>query len=167
MPSSPAEMPPSSLPVTDDLEVDDKLSPLTEGSAESKSVQRQDELQVHAPPAEQQVDHNRKTSSFESLSGVERVEYCSNVLLPEAIIQLMLWRWEKRSTLEPEDSNEEVNLHKLGFEKAEETDWVHDVLRLRQAKSKSRLKKASMVHTRESSSKGGSRGTRSRPGKVT
>ncbi|KZT23955.1 hypothetical protein NEOLEDRAFT_1179704 [Neolentinus lepideus HHB14362 ss-1] len=167
VPSSPAEMPPSSLPVTDDLKVDDKLSPLTEGSAESKSVQRQDEPQVHAPPAERQVDHNRKTSSFESLSGVERVEYCSNVLLPEAIIQLMLWRWEKRSTLEPEDSNEEVNLHKLGFEKAEETDWVHDILRLRQAKSKSRLKKASMVHTPKSSSKGGSRGTRSRPGKVT
>ncbi|TFK46632.1 hypothetical protein OE88DRAFT_1687381 [Heliocybe sulcata] len=182
IPSSPVEMPPSSFTVTDDQEADDKLFSPTDRSGETESAEEQGQLpsmerqtscqislgagDVAAPIEEHEhLDHARKTPSFDSLSGVEKVEYCSNVLLPEATVQLMLWRWEKRSTLEPEDAEEEANLHRLGLEKAEETDWVHDVLRLRQAKEKSRLNKAGSAHPPKSSSKG-LWGTRSRPRNV-
>ncbi|EPQ57786.1 hypothetical protein GLOTRDRAFT_136657 [Gloeophyllum trabeum ATCC 11539] len=142
LPSSPAEPPPSSLAVTDDIQ--------------AQCLERQDEPSPRANSPEAEAPA-RQPATFESLSGVEKVEYCSNVLLPEAIIQLLLWRWEKRTTLEPlEDSEEETRLYKVGLEKAEETDWVHDVLRLREAKSK-RLKKAPQSNGNNTG------GTRSRP----
>ncbi|KAI6124792.1 hypothetical protein EDD16DRAFT_1474906 [Pisolithus croceorrhizus] len=73
---------------------------------------------------------------FESLSGVEKLDYCLNILLPEAIKQLLLWKSGERTSAALLSDEEEQRLHDCAMKKASETDWVDDVMRLREAQAR-------------------------------
>ncbi|KAF8447381.1 hypothetical protein L210DRAFT_3641335 [Boletus edulis BED1] len=75
---------------------------------------------------------------FESLSGVEKLDYCLNILLPECVQQLILWRSGERTSSTLLSPEEEQRLHDVGARKAAETDWVDDVMRLREAQARLR-----------------------------
>ncbi|TFK72767.1 hypothetical protein BDN72DRAFT_876324 [Pluteus cervinus] len=77
---------------------------------------------------------------FEALTILEKLGYCTDVLLPEAVIQILLWRSGNRKTMELLSDDEEQTMHDKGTELSKETDWVHDVVRLRESK-KRRLEK--------------------------
>ncbi|KAK7693919.1 hypothetical protein QCA50_003493 [Cerrena zonata] len=66
--------------------------------------------------------------SFTSLSEIEQLTYCTNILLPEAILQLLLWRAEIRNVLDLQSPEEEERLHCLAETKAQERYWVHDIV---------------------------------------
>ncbi len=66
-------------------------------------------------------------------------QYCNNVLLQEAILQLLLWRTGQRTALGLLDPEEEERLHTRAMEEGEKTDWVHDIIRMRQAMEKTML----------------------------
>lgn len=57
-------------------------------------------------------------------------QYCMSVLAPEAIIQILLWRKGKRTTMELLSEDEEKELHKAGDKLRDETDWVRDIMRM-------------------------------------
>ena len=84
-------------------------------------------------------------------------QYCLNVLLPEAILQILLWRSGDRTSLDLLDDDEEERLHALGAIKMQETDWVQDVMSLRETKVRVMKKRA----VRDTPMASG--GTRSRP----
>ncbi|KAG8217939.1 hypothetical protein J3R82DRAFT_6106 [Butyriboletus roseoflavus] len=107
---------------------------------------------------------------FETLSGIEKLDYCLNILLPESIQQLLLWRSGERTSPVLLSTEEEQRLHDVGARKAAETDWVDDVMRLRAAQArllgidpnrKAEEKKADVVQSGSRSRLG--RGTVSRP----
>ncbi|KAF8891381.1 hypothetical protein BD779DRAFT_1670989 [Infundibulicybe gibba] len=79
-------------------------------------------------------DHPRWCEAFEALAEVEKIDYCLNVLLPEAILQILLWREGERTSPHPLDEAEEAELHRKGEALVRQTDWVFDVMRLRAAK---------------------------------
>ncbi|KAI0331078.1 hypothetical protein GY45DRAFT_1361029 [Cubamyces sp. BRFM 1775] len=72
-------------------------------------------------------------TTFHDLDPVEKITYCNNVLLQEAILQLLLWRTGQRKALGLLSPEEEQRLHDIALEEGEKTDWVHDVIRMRQA----------------------------------
>ncbi|KAF9242099.1 hypothetical protein BU15DRAFT_44308, partial [Melanogaster broomeanus] len=92
------------------------------------------------PDDEQQLppgrDHQVGCEEFECLSGIEKLDYCLNVLLPESIQQLLLWRSGERTSPTLLSTQEEQRLHDLSARKAAETDWVDDVMRLRAAQAR-------------------------------
>jgi len=61
------------------------------------------------------------------------VQYCLDVLIPEAFNQILLWRTGERKSVEVmwDNIKEEERLHDRGEELLEETDWVMDIMRLR------------------------------------
>jgi hypothetical protein len=63
------------------------------------------------------------------------VIYCLEVLLPEALNQILLWRKAERKSVEVmwDNMKEEERLHERGEELLRETDWVMDIMRLRGA----------------------------------
>ncbi|KAG6829583.1 hypothetical protein H0H87_010824 [Tephrocybe sp. NHM501043] len=71
--------------------------------------------------------------AFESLSQPEKNDYCLNVLVPEAILQILLWREGERTSIKILDDLDETILYKKGLELLRASDWVNDVMRLRQA----------------------------------
>ncbi|KAI9574204.1 hypothetical protein HD554DRAFT_2045299 [Boletus coccyginus] len=73
---------------------------------------------------------------FETLSGVEKLDYCLNILLPESIQQLLLWRSGERTSPTLFPPEEEQRLRDVAARKAAETDWVDDVMRLRAAQAR-------------------------------
>ncbi|KAF8120834.1 hypothetical protein EV363DRAFT_1187940 [Boletus edulis] len=75
---------------------------------------------------------------FQNLSGVEKLDYCLNILLPECVQQLILWRSGERTSSTLLSPEEEQRLHDVGARKAAETDWVDDVMRLREAQARLR-----------------------------
>ena len=121
----------------------------------------------YCPPPRQQG-----CEAYEALSGVEKLEvsplplltmnltnaclsfqYCSNVLLPEAILQLLLWRSGERQSLDLLPPEEETRLHQLAQLKSHETDWVRDVMRLREVtvRAQRRLSNTGVVTSRSRS----------------
>ncbi|KAL1944776.1 hypothetical protein VTO73DRAFT_3206 [Trametes versicolor] len=78
-------------------------------------------------------------TTFHDLDTVEKLTYCNNVLLQEAILQLLLWRTGQRTALGLLSPAEERRLHDLAMEEGEKTNWVHDIIRLRQAAEQSML----------------------------
>ncbi|KAJ7080370.1 hypothetical protein B0H15DRAFT_787270 [Mycena belliarum] len=74
--------------------------------------------------------------AYEGLSTMEKMDYCLNVLLPELIVQIFLWRTGKRTSVELLDEEEEARLHALGLEEKRRTDWVFDVKRMRAQKER-------------------------------
>ncbi|KIK97488.1 hypothetical protein PAXRUDRAFT_220227 [Paxillus rubicundulus Ve08.2h10] len=93
-----------------------------------------------APDEEQEPPPRRSgqvgCEEFESLSGIEKLDYCLNILLPESIQQLLLWRSGERTSSALLSPEEEQRLHVVGVRKAAETDWVDDVMRLRVAQAR-------------------------------
>ncbi|KAF8550465.1 hypothetical protein OG21DRAFT_1419643 [Imleria badia] len=97
-------------------------------------------------PVEDQQPPSQKSvlvvsQEFETLSGVEKLDasaslYCLNILLPESIQQLLLWRSGDRTSAALLSPEEEQRLHDAGARKAAETDWVDDVMRLRVAQAR-------------------------------
>jgi len=92
------------------------------------------------PDDEQQPPPRRSgqvgCEEFKSLSGIEKLDYCLNILLPESIQQLLLWRSGERTSPTLLSPEEEQRLHNIGARKAAETDWVDDVMRLRAAQAR-------------------------------
>ncbi|KAH7929656.1 hypothetical protein BV22DRAFT_115357 [Leucogyrophana mollusca] len=86
--------------------------------------------EVSGPPRQ------RGCQEYEALSGVEKLDYCVNVLLPEAVQQILLWRSGDRTSVELLSPEEEQTLHDIGVRKGNETDWVFDVLRMREAQAR-------------------------------
>lgn len=87
-----------------------------------------------------------------------------NILLPEAIQQLLLWRSGERTSVALLSPEEEERLHERGEAKAQETDWVYDLLRLREAQARLwsvDLNAKGKEKNKSGDVKGG--GTRSRP----
>ena len=66
-------------------------------------------------------------------------QYCNNVLLQEAVLQLLLWRTGQRTALGLLEPEEEARLHTRAMEEGEKTNWVHDIIRMRQAMEKTML----------------------------
>ncbi|KAG1762634.1 hypothetical protein EDD22DRAFT_778104, partial [Suillus occidentalis] len=106
------------------------------------------------------------SQEYESLSTLDKLDYCVNILLPEAIQQLLLWRSGERTTANLLSHSEEERLHERGSAKAQETDWVFDLLRLREAQA--RLWGVDLKVKGKEKDKGGDArgGTRSRPRKA-
>ncbi|KAJ7216975.1 hypothetical protein GGX14DRAFT_517709 [Mycena pura] len=75
-------------------------------------------------------------AAYEGLSMVEKFDYCVNVLLPELLIQIHVWRMGERASMALLDEGEERRLHDLGTAEKKKTDWVFDVKRLRAAKER-------------------------------
>ncbi|KAG6915330.1 hypothetical protein DXG01_012102 [Tephrocybe rancida] len=71
--------------------------------------------------------------AFEALSRVEKADYCLNVLVPEAILQILLWRNGDRTSIDILDDEEEADLYAKGVILLKASDWVNDVMRLRMA----------------------------------
>ncbi|KAG6873785.1 hypothetical protein C0995_011010 [Termitomyces sp. Mi166 len=71
--------------------------------------------------------------AFEALSRSEKNDYCLNVLLPETILQILLWRTGERTSPDLLGDAEEATLHAKGLELLRASDWVNDVMRLRMA----------------------------------
>ncbi|KAI0647452.1 hypothetical protein C8Q79DRAFT_628337 [Trametes meyenii] len=78
-------------------------------------------------------------TTFHDLDAVDEITYCNNVLLQEAILQLLLWRTGKRKTLGLLSPDEEQRLHDLALEEGAKTNWVHDIIRIRQAVERTML----------------------------
>ncbi|KZT70075.1 hypothetical protein DAEQUDRAFT_756501 [Daedalea quercina L-15889] len=75
----------------------------------------------------------RPKLSFKDLSAIDQITYCQNILLHEAVLQLLLWRSGERTSPGLLTDQEEKRLHDIAFEKANENDWVHEIIRLKQA----------------------------------
>jgi hypothetical protein len=54
------------------------------------------------------------------------------VLLPECILQVLLWRGGYRTSIGLLSEEEEENLHKAGTKLIGERDWVRDIVRIRE-----------------------------------
>lgn len=66
-----------------------------------------------------------------------RLQYASNVLLPEATYQVLLWRYGERQSIGPLSEEEENALHEKGHQLAHQVDFVKSLERLRELKLKS------------------------------
>ncbi|THU81503.1 hypothetical protein K435DRAFT_472040 [Dendrothele bispora CBS 962.96] len=89
--------------------------------------------------------------AYEALSTLEKIGYCTDVLLPVAVLQILLWRNGDRTSIELLSDNEEKELHELGSKLVKETDWVFDIMRMRSMHEK-RLAKAQTKQVEGSSS---------------
>ena len=90
------------------------------------------------------------------------VQYCNNVLLQEAIFQMLLWRTGQRTSLGLLSPEEERRLHAIGVKESEKSNWVHDVIRLRQAAEKRMLPSAKPKVEGKAKAKSGNASTRAR-----
>jgi hypothetical protein len=126
-----------------------------------------DAVEVEGPVPAQDQQRPIGSQEYESLSTLDKLDYCVNILLPEAIQQLLLWRSGERTTATLLSQSEEERLHECGLAKAQETDWVFDLLRLREAQA--RLWGVDLKAKGKEKAKGGDArgGTRSRPRKAT
>lgn len=95
------------------------------------------------------------------------MQYCIEVLLPETIGQILLWRTGERKSIDVmwENQQEEERLHERGEQLMRETDWVMDLMRLRRALEKRRgtkgTKKKGKPESGKRSQGGDARKTRS------
>lgn len=122
--------------------------------------------EVEGPVPAQDQQRPIGSQEYESLSTLDKLDYCVNILLPEAIQQLLLWRSGERTTATLLSHSEEERLHERGSAKAQETDWVFDLLRLREAQA--RLWGVDLKAKGKDKDQGGVArgGTRSRPRKA-
>ncbi|KAL5490010.1 hypothetical protein ACEPAI_4843 [Sanghuangporus weigelae] len=75
--------------------------------------------------------------TFKDLLSHEKIHFCTDVLLKEAVIQLLLWRTGKRRSIDLLSETEELLLHESGSNLASEFDIAHTVQDLRAKKEKS------------------------------
>jgi len=97
---------------------------------------------------------------YESLAGHEKVAYCTDVLLREAVQQLHLWRAGDRTDVDLLPEPEEARLHAIAVGKMEYRDWVWDVVRMRKAQARLHSRREEPKKAAAASTSGG---TRSRP----
>ncbi|KAK7040855.1 hypothetical protein VNI00_009451 [Paramarasmius palmivorus] len=81
-------------------------------------------------------ERQRGCDAYEALSGIEKVDYTLQVLLPELVRQILLWRRGCRRSVAVMNDEEERKLHEKAEELVREVDWVWDVKRLRDMKVK-------------------------------
>lgn len=88
-----------------------------------------------APRSKHKRPRQHGSPAYENLLALEKVQYCIEVLLPETLNQILLWRTGERKSVEVmwDNGEEEKRLHERGEQLLRETDWVMDVMRLRQA----------------------------------
>ncbi|KAJ4487862.1 hypothetical protein J3R30DRAFT_3279495 [Lentinula aciculospora] len=133
LPSSPLAFPPSSSTVSLSVEGEEVTSnDQTEDTIISKESSSKSERQ-------------KGCVLYENLTSLEKLSYCLNVLLPEAVFQLLLWRNGHRTSIELLSDFEEADLQEKAKKLAEETDWVFDIVRLREIKVRQLEKEASKV----------------------
>jgi hypothetical protein len=95
------------------------------------------------------------------------IQYVVQVLQPEAIIQLLLWRDGQRTSQDILDPEEEERLHTAGLKLSAEPDWVGSIEVLRESKRRILFKNQEKKQpTGGSTPATPKRGTRSRPQKV-
>ena len=78
-------------------------------------------------------------------SDVPFQQYCTAVLLPECIRQILLWQTGLRTSIELLSTSEEQELYDMGEELLNETDWVFDIQRMRQRAERLRLQRSSYL----------------------
>ncbi len=61
------------------------------------------------------------------------LQYCTSVLLPEAILQLLLWRNNLRRSPQLLSREEEEELHRQAEERASASYWVHDIVYMKRS----------------------------------
>ncbi|KAF8969590.1 hypothetical protein BDZ97DRAFT_1794071 [Flammula alnicola] len=94
------------------------------------------------------LSRQRGCKDFESLSPLGKVDYCVNVLLPEAVRQILLWRTGARTSMELLSPAEEQTLYEQGDTLLQERDWVNDIMRYREMMRKG-LKSKNVSQTRK------------------
>ncbi|KAL0946459.1 hypothetical protein HGRIS_012681 [Hohenbuehelia grisea] len=175
-PSSPGQEPPASFVIEDNGEdqqadavqvsigpsvppppADIPVDPTVSAGSASSTVEP-----TKGAESNSTLSRQRGCEAYETLSRIEKLDYCINVLLPEAIVQILLWRSGDRKSVQLLTDDEEDELHHLGETKRSERDWVFDVMRLRAVEE--RLAKKGKKGDDGSSSKATASGTRSRPG---
>ncbi|KAJ6531586.1 hypothetical protein DFH09DRAFT_1326350 [Mycena vulgaris] len=124
--------------LADDDDDDDKGKAFDTESTLSEASDVSDLVQREKPP--RQIG----CPAYEGLSTVEKMDYCLNVLLPELLTQILLWRTGARTQVALLASEDEERLHKLGEEEKTRSDWVFDVQRLRMQKERE-IKKEEVV----------------------
>ncbi|KAI0723841.1 hypothetical protein C8T65DRAFT_90485 [Cerioporus squamosus] len=162
---SEAEAPPSSFVATDIGTDDERDQPAREDHQEHEPAVPEDAMNVghrvaSSIPSEGVPVRSEETSevapganvvaadgltpaaprmSFHDLDALEKLTYCNNVLLQEAILQILLWRTGQRKDMGLLSPEEEQRLHDIAMEEGEKTNWVHDIIRMRQAMEKTML----------------------------
>ncbi|KAF9479266.1 hypothetical protein BDN70DRAFT_993562 [Pholiota conissans] len=91
-------------------------------AAVEKEIEQRQPLSLNRP---------RGSYDFESLGVVEKIDYCLNILLPEVIRQVLLWRTGARTSIALLSEEQEQKLYEQGEDLLQERDWVMDVMRLR------------------------------------
>ncbi|OCH93846.1 hypothetical protein OBBRIDRAFT_885221 [Obba rivulosa] len=116
-------------------------------------------------PEDRETTTRRPRTEFADLSDLDKLTYCTDILLREAVLQLLLWRSRTRTAPELQAPEEEWRLHNIALQQAEETYWVHDIIRMKQAAEGSMLPPSSHsnIVTASSSRSSLAGGTRSRP----
>ena len=74
--------------------------------------------------------------SMPSIDLFPSIKFCTDVLLKEAVIQLLLWRAGKRCSIDLLSETEELLLHESGSNLAGEFDIAHTIQDLRAKKEK-------------------------------
>jgi len=92
-------------------------------------------------------------------------QYCTNILVPEAILQILLWRNGDRSSTAICSVDEEQRLHQIGLVLVQQSsDWIGDLLRQRDVLGgRGRFKVDKGGNERLKPTSTGDGGTRSRP----
>ncbi|KAE9409625.1 hypothetical protein BT96DRAFT_984682 [Gymnopus androsaceus JB14] len=124
-PSPRPTLPPSSSMIS--LASEDGANPFS-----SQTENANNEVPTDGTPLK--LERQKGCEAYENLSGLEKISYCATVLLPEAVFQLLLWRNGHRTCVELLSDVEEAELHTKAEALAQETDWVFDVVRLRETK---------------------------------
>ncbi|KAF5331036.1 hypothetical protein D9619_005267 [Psilocybe cf. subviscida] len=169
-PSSPPEPPPSSLPPSRIEREDSVLSDISHpGPADTLSViteplsELDDTLNsmsgsvaLDSQDSASRVGQRIRVSrDFESLSSLQKQDYCLNMLVPEAVRQILLWRTGQRTSVSLLTPTEEEDLYERGEALVTERDWVHDIMRYRNLMNKpqqeQQLRGRALGHNRTSS----------------
>ncbi|KLO07330.1 hypothetical protein SCHPADRAFT_653409 [Schizopora paradoxa] len=105
-----------------------------------------DEVAVGVKGEETKMDTPPERKSckleFKDLQTQDMFDYASNVLLPEATYQLLLWRNGERTSFEILNDAEETRLHEKGYQLAHQVDFVKTIERIRELKRRSVFGKA-------------------------
>jgi len=74
----------------------------------------------------------RGCPAYENLTVREKLDYCTNILVPEAVLQILLWRNGDRNSTAVCSVEEEERLHHVGSALVQQSsDWIGDLLRQR------------------------------------
>ncbi|KAJ3502595.1 hypothetical protein NLJ89_g8812 [Agrocybe chaxingu] len=171
LPSSPPEMPPSSYPSTssrlepkDSFDIPVHANALVSDSSQASLCSEGASVASTEPPtttdaltdrmsdftsaAQERKDveivespRRRWCNDFESLDPKLKVEYCLNILGPESIRQILLWRTGARTSFELLSVEEEQELYNKGETLLQERDWVFDIMRVRERLGKNLAQK--------------------------